>query len=467
MTRKKIAVIGGGGAGATAAWALRNVHDVTLLESEESLGGHAHSPTFVQDGQTVCVDMGVEFFTEKTSPNTMALFEHFQIPTFVAPLSFSATFGSGMFWSNTHDHGTLWPHLRDECNRWHKDMHEVMHVMDGRMKQLTIGQFLAEKGYSEGFFQKALRPLLTTFSSCKAPLKDYSLTFAAFSFNLGLLSFFHPSYWRKAVGGMGAYLKCIQETLGERVHCGARVQKVTPHKGQISVYVQNQEHVFDHVVFAVHADQALQLLHAPTQQQTEILRAFQYTSIISVCHRDQRILTSSGPTCPYIQYKNTHADTPESGSLTRVLNHLDGYRHLKDPLLVTFDPHQEIAPEQILTRKNWKIPLLRPQDMLTKKRMGKLQGHAGLWFCGTDTSFTGHEGAVVSGLVVAERLGAPYPFPSNPWAKIQLDLAKGLMGLYPPSAILSRLGGDFIFKLSKILGLQASQIPRVLLELYA
>ena len=149
------------------------------------------------------------------------------------------------------------------------------------------------------------------------------------------------------------------------------------------------------------------------------------------------------------------------------MGHLDGYRNLGEPLLVTFDPQTEIAPDTIISQKKWKIPLLRPQDMVTKKRMKKLQGQGNLWFCGTDTSFTGHEGAVISGLVMAERLGAPYPFASNPWAKIQLDLAKGLMGVYRPSEVIGRWGSDLIFQISQILGLQKSQIPRVLLDLYA
>jgi predicted NAD/FAD-binding protein len=465
MRRQKIAVIGGGGAGATAAWALRNTHDVTLFEAEDTLGGHALSPLQWVNGEQVPIDMGVEFFTEKTSPNLMALLDHFRLPTFVAPLSCAASFEKGLFWSNTQDQGPLWPLLREECSRWHRDMHEVMHGMDSSLKRLTLGEFLAQKGYSSDFFKKALRPLLTTFSSCHAPLQDYSLTFAAFSFNLGLLSFFQPSYWRKAKGGIGAYLSCVQEILGMRVRLGTPVERVTPAGHQVAVRSQGQEELFDSVVFAVHGDQALKLLSTPTKEQREILSAFHYTSITSVLHQDP-LIRDAFP-CPhsYIQFHGV--GSAGEGDLTRILGHLDGHRHLKAPLLVTFDAKREIAPETIITQKRWKIPLLRPQDMVTKKRMRKLQGQGNMWFCGTDTSFTGHEGAVLSGLVIAERLGAPYPFASNPWAKLQLDLAKGLMGVYPPCEVVSQRGGDLLFKASKMLGLHTSQMPRVLLDLYA
>ena len=50
-----------------------------------------------------------------------------------------------------------------------------------------------------------------------------------------------------------------------------------------------------------------------------------------------------------------------------------------------------------------------------------IQGRRRSWFCGAYTMVNTHECATISGLAVAHRLGAPYPFAADPLAKKQFD----------------------------------------------
>jgi hypothetical protein len=52
-----------------------------------------------------------------------------------------------------------------------------------------------------------------------------------------------------------------------------------------------------------------------------------------------------------------------------------------------------------------------------------------MWFCGTDTSITGHEGAMVSAFILAEKLGVPYIFKDNKMAQQQFNVVKFVMGI--------------------------------------
>lgn len=50
-----------------------------------------------------------------------------------------------------------------------------------------------------------------------------------------------------------------------------------------------------------------------------------------------------------------------------------------------------------------------------------IQNSAHSWFCGAYTLVNTHEIATISGLAVAHRLGAPYPFGEDKLAKKQFD----------------------------------------------
>jgi len=154
------------------------------------------------------------------------------------------------------------------------------------------------------------------------------------------------------------------------------------------------------------------------------------------------------------------------GYLTRILNNLDKYKHITTPILVTFDSENIIDDNLIYASKKWKLPKLRPQDMRRKLQLRTIQGASKIWYCGTDTSVSGHEGALVSGLVIAEALGAKYPFSGNQMAQINFNMVKDLMGVLSPKEKLCRYLSKLVYRISKISGIQNSQITRILMDLY-
>lgn len=470
--KKNIAIIGGGGAGVVAAWSLHKIHNITLFEAESTLGGHAYSEVVEVDGKSVPVDMGVEYFSEKTAPNLFALLEHLGVETFVSPLSFSAIFkDTNEYWSNIEFSGHLWLKIKKECDRFHIQMHEVMHFADSTTKRKNLRDFLIENKYSDDFIYKALLPLLTTFSSCKSPLLDYSLTLCSLSFSMGLLSFFHPTYWRKAKSGISAYIHILGKELGQKVFLNSPIQAIKRDTNGVSILLKGGAvKIFDEVIFATHADVSLSLLENPTPAEQKILGSFEYSRINAVLHTDKELIDLGLNKKSYLQYNGVSKNkslltTP--GSLNRILNHLDSYSYLTTPVIVTYDPKIAIKSSKIIQEKNWKIPNLRPKDMLRKKDISQLQGKNRTWYCGTDTTYTGHEGAILSGFVIANALGATYPFSNNDWARIQFGVVKGLMGIYKPSEKLVEIFGKSIHKTAKLLGLHKSQISRVLLDMYA
>lgn len=472
MKRQRIAIIGGGGAGTTAAWLLDDVHDIVLFEAEDRLGGHAYTHRANKNGVEVHVDMGVEYFNERLSPNLFAMHGLFGIETYVAPLSFRATFpGQQRWWSNISVEGGLRDALARELDRFHLDMASVLAAGDPKLKKMSVGDYLKANDYSEDFASQALLPLMTTFSGCNAPSLDYNLMYVAVSFNMSLLSFFSPGYWRKSKDGIDAYIRKIAEILGDKARLNSPVRKVRAAAGgRIEVVVDAGVETFDHVVFATHADVTLKMLDSPTEKQRDILGRFEYVPTRSVMHDDESVL-ASGDNEEYCEFvmPDGHEQgegAQRYGQLTRVSNRLHAYAGIDEPLLVTFDPKQEISGDRIAVEKRWKLPKLRPGDFYQKTRYRTIQGEGNLWYCGTDTSLTGHEGATVSGMVVAERLGATYPFAGNTLATIQFNVIKDLMGVRRPSERFRNAIGDFVFSAAKRMSMHKTQSHKFIKDIF-
>ncbi len=433
-TKSSIAVIGGGGAGSVAAWQLAKRHDVTLFEAGDYLGGHAYShPVETRQG-TVHVDMGVEHFNEKLAPNLHRLLTEFGIGTYVAPSSVHVEFpGDGQTWNNLDFEGGLRAELHEEFDRFHLEMNQVLASGDEKYQHMSIGEYLNENGYSRRFKYQAMNPILSVYSGCHAPSLDYNLMYVALSFGMHLLSFFSAGYWRKAEGGIHRYLGRIAADLGDRVRLNTPVDQVIPTPFGVTVVAGGVRHEFDHAVVATHADVAAGMLRDAGDLYRELLDGFAYVPVESVLHEDGTWISSVGGGS-YCQFRmppgfDLALAEEQDGSLTRHCNVLYPYRDAGRPILITFDPQEPIAPGKVIVRRKWKLPQLRPVDVRRKRRLKEIQGRDNLWFCGTDTSTTGHEGAIVSGMAIAERLGVPHPFPDDASALAQFRAIKEFMGV--------------------------------------
>ena len=88
----KIAVVGAGISGLSAAYYLSKKHKVDLFEKENQFGGHANTIKVAYDhSKEIAVDIGFMVFNKNTYPNLINFFSENKIEIEKSDMSFSVS----------------------------------------------------------------------------------------------------------------------------------------------------------------------------------------------------------------------------------------------------------------------------------------------------------------------------------------------------------------------------------------
>ncbi len=427
--RLKIAVIGAGIAGMSAAWLLSQDNSVTLYEKRDRLGGHANPVRVPLLGPgdaaaTASVDTGFIVYNTRNYPNLVALFDHLGVPTQASEMSFSASLDNGEFeYSGTDLNGLLgqrsnvlrprfWRMIADVL-RFYREAPALLSSAAGGA--LSLGDYLVMKGYGQAFIEDHLLPMgAAIWSTNAAEMRAYpAVAFIRFFVSHGLLKIRDRPQWRTVSGGSGEYVSRLRAAFrgSVRLECGAvQVRRegssVTLHDGD------GGSESFDHVVFAVHADEALALLADPDLRERSLLGAFRYTANRAVLHRDQTLMPRRPRVWSSWNYiGGSLAETDRPLCLTYWMNRLQSLDPA-DPLFVTLNPLREPDPDLVVQECGYTHPFFDFRALAAQGRLWQLQGTRNTWFCGSYFAQGFHEDALQSGLAVAEALGGR----QRPWS---------------------------------------------------
>ena len=89
MSSQKIAVIGSGISGLTAAHLLSREHEVTVFESSDYIGGHTHTVPVELEGNSFQVDTGFIVCNDRNYPNFMKFMDQLNVNVQPTDMSFS------------------------------------------------------------------------------------------------------------------------------------------------------------------------------------------------------------------------------------------------------------------------------------------------------------------------------------------------------------------------------------------
>jgi uncharacterized protein len=413
--RLKIAVVGTGISGLSAAWLLSQKHDVTVFEAEGRAGGHSHTVDTSSKAGAVAVDTGFIVYNEATYPNLTALFAHLGTPTKPSEMSFAVSLDGGDLEYSGSDIAGIFAQKSNVLNlRFWSMLRDIMRFYRDAPRDIaklglaTLGEYLDQKGYGEAFREDHLYPMAAAVWSLPAKkVADYpAAAFVSFFQNHGLLRIVDRPFWRTVDGGARVYVEALCAPFRERLRLGTPVRAIRRELGGVFIRSANgAEERFDQVVIGAHADQALAMLSDPTSEERRILGAFRYSRNEVVLHEDAGLMPRRRKVWSSWNYTARRGDISAPVSVTYWMNRLQTISH-ETPRFVTLNPIVEPRAELTIQRQICEHPIFNAEAVAAQGQLWSLQGRRGAWFCGAYFGSGFHEDGLQAGLAVAEALGS-------------------------------------------------------------
>ncbi len=421
MVDLRIAVVGSGIAGLTAAWLLSRRHRVTLFEANDYLGGHTNTVDVTLEGLTHPVDTGFLVFNDRTYPTLIALFRHLGIRDATSDMSFSVRLdeeriewaGSSVATVFAQKRNLVRPEfwsMLGDIVRFNRDASKLAQgVLD---HSHTVARFLDEGRYGRPFRDWYLLPMAAAIWSCPTEqmLAYPAQTFFRFCQNHGLLQIVNRPRWRTVVGGGREYVRRLAAYIDD-IRLSTPIHSVR--RGDAFVEVETESgggERFDHVVLASHSDQSLRLLADASVEESDILGRIRYEPNVALLHTDAGFLPRSRDAWSAWNYhaaRGNPASRPVSVSY--LINKLQPLP-FSTPVVVTLNPTEAPRPESVLSRFDYSHPAFDAPAIDAQRKLQAIQGRRRTWFCGAWTGYGFHEDGLKSGLTVANALGCFAPW---------------------------------------------------------
>jgi predicted NAD/FAD-binding protein len=435
VTGRKIAVIGGGVSGLTAAYLLARTDEVTIFEADHRLGGHADTHVAAGPGGTpVPVDTGFIVYNELTYPLLTRLFRELGVATQPSEMSMSVSCSRcGLGYAGKRGLAGLTaglprgrtPYLRmlAEVPRFHRAAARLL--ASGEAGDMSLGDFLRAESFSPYFTAHFAVPLVAAVWSCPPGLAlRYPAAYLfAFLANHGMLSVSGSPQWRTVTGGSRSYVEKIAARLA-KVRVSSPVCAVRRYPDGVTVRdAAGETSEFDAAVIATHPDQALRLLDAPTRAERSVLGAFTYTPNEAVLHTDARLLPPRAAVraswnysldCACVASGADSAGTAPAGAGTapagaRVSYYMNRLQGLpqgdgQPDYIVTLGGRDDVDPAHVIDVMDYSHPAYTRESVAAQRRLPGLNTGVTA-FAGAYHGWGFHEDGCRSGMTAARALG--------------------------------------------------------------
>lgn len=411
---QRIAVVGAGISGLTAAWYLSRDHDVTVFEAEPELGGHTYTLDLRREHGDYAVDMGFIVFNDRTYPRFEALLAELGIGRQPTAMGFAVSdaangleycgdglagfFGQRRNWVNRRH----WRLLADIL-RFNREAPALLEREEG---ERPLGEYLRAHGYGEAFKRHYILPMGGAIWSCSlAQMEAFPARFfVRFFINHGLLALRNRPQWYVVPGGSRGYVRALRQRCAARFLTGTPVTSVRRREAGVTVGASGEQHDFDQVILACHSDQALALLADPDRRERDCLSRLPYQSNDVVLHTDTGLLPRRRRVWSSWNALLGAGRDDEPVQVTYNMNILQGIQ-APETFCVTLNAGERIDPARVLHRVRFDHPLFTLDGLAARETLLADNGARRTWFCGAWCRNGFHEDGVVSALDVVEALG--------------------------------------------------------------
>lgn len=416
----RIAVVGGGVSGLSAAWLLSEKYSVTLFEAGSYVGGHTNTVDAEVDGIRHPVDTGFLVHNDLTYPNLVQLFRHLNIPVHASDMTFSVSLAQpDLEWAGT-SLGTVFAQRRNLMRPAFLGMlRDILRFNRHAARYLArcgpyalLGDLLDDEGYGQAMRDWYLLPMAGAIWSTPPSmvLQQPARTFLSFCLNHRLLQVAGRPQWKTVKGGARQYVNAMLPRIAD-VRVSSAVHTVKRLADGVEVRSAGHVDRYDAVVLACHAPTSLAMLDA-SEDERDVLSRVRYQRNVAVLHTDTALLPRRRAVWSAWNY--LAGPTPDAPmSVSYLLNHLQPLP-FKQPVIVTLNPQREPAASSVLGRFDYEHPVLDADTVVAQSQLAGIQGRARTWFCGAWTGYGFHEDGLASAIRVAADFGVSPPWSTAP-----------------------------------------------------
>jgi len=404
----KIAVIGSGISGLSAAYYLSKKYKVDLFEQDDHFGGHSYTYDIKQNGQTTPVDLGFIVFNKLTYPNLINFFEELNVPYEQSDMSFSVSVKDTAIEYGGKGFNAIFANRFNIFNlNFVKMIYEILSfyknasfILKKDLKNETLGNYLIKMKLSKYFIDYHIVPMVAAIWSMpinkakEMPLK----LFLNFFLNHGLFKLRNRPQWYTVTDRSRTYVKKITDKISGEIFKNYKVKKILRTNDNIRVLIGNEYLDYDQVVLGCHADQSLKLIDNPTENERKILSEFTYVSNDAYLHQDTNLMPER-----LRAWSSWNSITKNNKTcITYWLNKLQNLK-TKENYFLTLNPVEEIDKDKIIKNLSFTHPYFNNKNTILQRDLVTLQGKKRTWFCGSYFGYGFHEDGLRSSLELIEK----------------------------------------------------------------
>ena len=415
--KEKIAVIGSGISGLSAAYLLSKKYDVHLFEKNKYLGGHTRTLYIYESSKKVAIDTGFIVFNEKNYPDLTNFFKLLNIDFRDTDMSFAVSNKMPNIEYSGKNIFTLFPNFKNIFSlRFYKMIFEIKRLysicneleFNTKNSKMTLGHFLNTNKFSNYLKRYHILPMISSIwsSNIKDVEKFPLITFVSFFKNHALFKFKNRPQWKYVFGGSNEYVKKLINYNIFKYYTNFNILKITRENNNIKIFdKKNNSYTFNKLVLATHADQVLPLLDQPTQIELNIFKKFKYSINSAYLHSDISLMPESKSA--WSSWNFLSRSNKKKFTLTYWMNLLQKLPTTKN-YFVTVNPF--IEPNDIINQTLFEHPIFTLETLVAQKEIMKIQGLKNTYFCGSYMGYGFHEDGIQSAAHISNLLECDLPW---------------------------------------------------------
>ncbi|MDP6744910.1 MAG: FAD-dependent oxidoreductase [SAR324 cluster bacterium] len=413
---KKVAVIGSGISGTSAAYYLNKLgYDVYLFESGSHFGGHTHTIDLEFEGQRMPVDTGFLVHNDRTYPNLIDFFEELKIETHLSEMSFSVVRRTDdITWAGTNiftvfaQPGNLFSmrffRFLKEVLRFNKESKKYLLEYEGK-PELTLDEMLIKKGYTEDFKNWYLLPMggCIWSSPTNEMLNFPAYTFLIFCLNHGLLQIFKRPQWKTVLNGCRTYVEKALTKIDNKF-LNEPVLEVVSEDNKLKLITEKRIEYIDYCLICSHPPQTLEIFKNADFLTKNLLSKFKYQKNKAVLHFDESVLPREKIAWAAWNYLSTELTSGnDKVSVSYLINKLQPLP-VEKAVIVTLNPASKIEKNKVVKEINYQHPLFSIDAIMAQREIVNIQGRQGVYFSGAWLRYGFHEDGILSSKSVINKL---------------------------------------------------------------